>query len=210
MNPIILRRNATPVYSFLSLMNDLNDGETLAGKKILDCGAGGVLPPLSLFAPFGMKLFGIDQAEAQLEKADAFLKENAIEAVLRKGDMREMPFADETFEYVYEHYSMCHLSHADTRRAINEMKRVLKPGGLCFLGMISSDCDPKEMFGEERAPGHFWGDEGGAMTLHSLFDEAQAEAMIEGWEVITKEKRIQFYEEEPFTYAHIYYVLRKL
>ena len=33
MKPIILRRNASPVYSFLSLMNDLNDGETLVGKK---------------------------------------------------------------------------------------------------------------------------------------------------------------------------------
>ena len=104
MKPIILRRNASPVYSFLSLMNDVNEEDSLAGKKILDCGAGGVLPPLSLFAPFGMALFGIDSSEAQLEKAEAFLKKNAIVAVLQKGDMRELPFEDETFEYVYEHY----------------------------------------------------------------------------------------------------------
>jgi SAM-dependent methyltransferase len=209
MKPIILRRNASPVYSFLSLMNDVNEEDSLAGKKILDCGAGGVLPPLSLFAPFGMTLFGIDPSEAQLEKAEAFLKKNAIEAVLQKGDMRELPFEDETFEFVYEHYSMCHLSHADTQRAIEEMKRVLKPGGLCFLGMISSDCEPKETFGEEREKGHFWGEEGGELTLHSLFEDGQADAMVAGWEVMAKEKRIQFYEDDSFTYAHIYYTLRK-
>ena len=209
MKPIILRRNAASVYSFLSLMNDLNESDSLAGKKILDCGAGGVLPPLSLFAPFGMQLFGIDQSETQIEKAEAFLKKNAIEAVLQKGDMRELPFEDETFEYVYEHYSMCHLSHDDTQRSIDEMKRVLKPGGLCFLGMISSDCAPKDVFGEERVPGHFWGDEGGVLTLHSLFDDGQADEMVAGWDVITKEKHVQYYEDESFSYAHLYYMLRK-
>ena len=89
------------------------------------------------------------------------------------------------------------------------MMRVLKPGGLCFLGMISSNCDPKETFGEEQEAGHFWGEEGGVLTLHSLFEDGQADAMVAGWEVMAKEKRIQFYEDEPFTYAHVYYTLRK-
>lgn len=209
MDAIILRRNATPVYSFLSVMADLNGRDSLAGKTILDCGAGGEVPPLALFAPFKMGLVGIDVSEAQLAKAGAFFREAGIEARLELGDMRAMAFEDERFDYVYEHYAMCHLSHADTRRAIGEMWRVLKPGGLCFLGMISGDCAPKTMFGEERAPGHFWGEEGGALRLHSLFEDGEADAMIEGWEVVTKEKRMQFYEEECFTYAHIYYVLRK-
>jgi ubiquinone/menaquinone biosynthesis C-methylase UbiE len=33
---------------------------------------------------------------------------------------------------------MCHLSKADTARAVSEMHRVLKPGGLGFLGVIST------------------------------------------------------------------------
>lgn len=36
-----------------------------------------------------------------------------------------MPFEAETFDYVYEHYSMCHLSKKDTALAIDEMYRVL-------------------------------------------------------------------------------------
>ena len=51
MNPTILRTNAPAVYQFLCILNaSLESGENLRGKKILDCGAGGPVPPLAIFA----------------------------------------------------------------------------------------------------------------------------------------------------------------
>ena len=69
---------------------------------------------------------------------------------LREGDMRQLSFEEGAFDYVYEHYSMCHLSKQDTSLAVSEMYRVLKQGGLCFLGVISADTWPKSLFGQEE------------------------------------------------------------
>ena len=163
MADTILRTNAIPVYGFLSTINakvPLEKGQPRG--KILDCGAGGPVPPLALFAQQGFEAWGIDISEEHLEEANRFSEESGLDIHLQSGDMREIPFEDETFDYVYEHYAMCHLSKKDTARAIDEMHRVLrKHEGLCFLGVISMDCQPKAGFGEEQAPGEFWGQEGG-------------------------------------------------
>lgn len=211
MTDIILRTNAIPVYGFLSTINAKHPPEEGQPRgKILDCGAGGPVPPLALFAQQGFEIWGIDISEEQLEKARLLCKENGIEAHLQSGDMREMPFENETFDYVYEHYAICHLNKQDTVKAISEMHRVLKKEGMCFLGVISTDCHPKTGFGEEKAPGEFWGMEGGKESLHSMFSDDEIEGLLADWEVISKEKRIQYFSgENARQYAHLYFILRK-
>ena len=212
MADTILRTNAIPVYGFLSYINakvPLEKGQPRG--KILDCGAGGSVPPLALFAQHGFEAWGIDISEEHLEKANRFCEESGLDIHLQTGDMREIPFEDETFDYVYEHYAMCHLSKKDTARAIHEMHRILKNEGLCFLGVISMDCQPKTGFGEEQAPGEFWGQEGGGNKLHSLFTDEEIEGLLSDWEVLAKEKRIQFFDgENKGQYAHLYFILRKV
>lgn len=44
-----------------------------------------------------------------------------------------------TFDYVYEHFSLCHLDPAGTAQALSEMRRVLKPSGLAFFGVMSTE-----------------------------------------------------------------------
>ena len=192
----ILRANATPVYAFLSLINANQNGDVNRGKKILDCGAGGTTPPLTLFHQHGFDIWGIDCSDEQIKKATDFLNEQGIQAHLRKGDMRQIPFEDETFDYVYEHYSMCHLSKEDTGQAVQEMHRVLKTGGMCFLGVISMDTWPRSGFGEEREPGQFWErknqDED---VLHSMFTDEEADQLVSDWEIISKEKRVLYMRE---------------
>jgi ubiquinone/menaquinone biosynthesis C-methylase UbiE len=110
--------------------------------------------------------------------------------------MRSIPFEDETFDYVYEHYSMCHLSKQDTTLAVSEMLRVLKRGGLCFLGFISADSWPKSLFGQEREPGEYWGDEGGnELTLHSLFTDQEADQLVLACEIVSKYKQVRYLRE---------------
>lgn len=125
MNSVVLRTNAIPVYGFLSVMaSRLVQGETLLGRKILECGAGGRIPPLVLFHQHGLEGWGIDKSAEQLELAREFCREQSIELHLREGDIRSIEFEGDTFDYVYEHYSMCHLSKKDTRQAVSEMRRV--------------------------------------------------------------------------------------
>ena len=151
MKNIILRPNGAPVYSFLSWVNAHQpEDEALEKRKILDCGAGGPVPPLALFQQHGFECRGIDRSLEQLEKARHFCQKHEIELNLHEGDMRQIPFEDGSFDYVYEHYSMCHLSKEDTALAASEMHRVLKPGGFCFLGFISNETWPRSLFGEEK------------------------------------------------------------
>jgi ubiquinone/menaquinone biosynthesis C-methylase UbiE len=185
---VILLTNATPVYSFLSYINTTQPPDATAPqKKILDCGAGGPVPPVALFHQHGFEAWGIDVSDVQLQKAEAFSQERGLDLHLRQGDMRHMPFEDESFDYVYEHYAMCHLSKKDTAVAVGEMHRVLKPGGLCFLGFISMDSWPKANFGQEKEPGEFWSQEHG--DRHSMFTNEEADQLVSAWEVTNKEKR---------------------
>ncbi len=195
MGNVILRTNAIPVYGFLSVINAQRPEEATEWGKVLDCGAGGPIPPLALFREHGFESWGIDTSDEQLELARQFCDEQDIELNLRNGDMRRIPFEDKAFDYVYEHYSMCHLSHEDTARAVGEMYRVLKPGGLCFLGVISADTWPRSLFGEERTPGEFWGEEDGELTLHSLFTDEQADALASAWDIVSKKKHVRYLRE---------------
>jgi SAM-dependent methyltransferase len=193
MENVILRTNAIPVYGFLSFINARHpQGETPQRSKILDCGAGGPVPPLALFHRHGFEAWGIDASDGQLDRARQFCERQGIELHLRTGDMRRIPFEDETFDYVYEHYSMCHLGKRDTALAVSEMYRVLKRQGLCFLGVISADSWPKSWFGQEREPGEYWGEEGGEPTLHSVFSDEEVDELVSAWEVVSKEKRVTY------------------
>jgi len=191
MTPTILRMNATTVYRFLSFIKaKLPEGDALRGGRILDCGAGGRIPPLAIFAEQGMDCVGIDISEEQVEAARVFASESGLPLEFRVGDMREIPFPDASFDYVYEHFSMCHLSVMDTLQAVREMYRVLRPGGLAFFGVISSESWPISNYGEEREPGEYWMVEGGREVFHVLFSDAQARDLANPWEVLLKERAV--------------------
>jgi ubiquinone/menaquinone biosynthesis C-methylase UbiE len=88
---------------------------------------------------------------------------------------------------------MCHLSKTDTARAVKEMRRVLKPGGLGFLGVISTDTWPKSILGEEEGPGEYRGPEGERdRVLHSLFTDREADQLVKDWETLWKSKQISY------------------
>ncbi|MBG0770614.1 MAG: class I SAM-dependent methyltransferase [Anaerolineaceae bacterium] len=206
MANIILRPKAAPVYQFLSTI--LSRG--LTAGKVLDCGAGGPVPPLAIFAQEGFDCWGIDISDEQLAKAGTFAAENNIPLHLQKADMRQMPFEDGDFDFVFEQFAMCHMSKADIAQTIREMHRVLKPGGLCFLGFISDATFPKSGFGVEQAPGEYYGKEGEHMTLHSMFSDQEAEALLAGWEVLSKQKAIAYHPTDESQYVHLYFILQKV
>ena len=160
--------------------------------KILDCGAGGPLPPLSIFAEQGMMAHGIDASEAQVARAQEFARRSELPLSIQIGDKRKIPYEDASFDAVYEQYSMCHLTKADTAVAVSEMYRVLKPGGSALLGVVSQECWPLSSFGEERAPGERWIQEDGEERCHSLFTDAEADALVAAWEISMKEKAILY------------------
>jgi len=193
MSNIILQENAAPLYDFLSLLESKRaKGELVEEPGILDCGAGGSVPPLAAFSQLGYGSYGIDISRERLDLARKYCAEKGIEVDLRQADMRQIPFEDGFFDCVYEFYSICHLSHQDTAKAISEMHRVTKEGGYCFLGLISRDTWPASIFGEEREPGEFWGQEAGKEQLHSMFSDREGDLLMADWEILSKVKRVMY------------------
>ena len=186
--PTILRTNAAIVYQFLSIIgHSLAEGETLAGRSILDCGAGGPVPPVTIFAEQGMMAHGIEIDERQLEFSKQFATENGMELNLRQGDMRSLPYGNDVFDYVYEHYSVCHLTAADTLKTLTEFKRALKPGGMALFGVISKDSWPQSVFGQRVD---------GTSVHHGLFSDEEANKLVEDWEIVLREKVVRILPKE--------------
>jgi ubiquinone/menaquinone biosynthesis C-methylase UbiE len=79
------------------------------------------------FARGGAIVTGIDLAEVSIELARKNFIHNGLEADLQVMDGESMTFADNSFDVVYAHGVLQYTY--DARRMINELHRVLKPGG---------------------------------------------------------------------------------
>jgi SAM-dependent methyltransferase len=196
MMPIVLHPGAAPVYRFLTVIaSRLDVGDSLAGKTILECGAGGARPPLALFAQHGMTAYGVDIDDEQLARARRFCRAHDLSAEFRKADMRELPYDNASFDYVYEHFSICHLSPTGTAQALAEMRRVLKPSGLAFFGFLSADSWPLSEYGVERSPSVYCMEEDGEKSCHTILDDRQTDALVADWEILRKDKTARVDQE---------------
>jgi len=145
------------------------------------------VPPVAIFAEQGMMAHGIEIDERQLEFSKQFATENGMELDLRQGDMRSLPYGNDVFDYVYEHYSICHLTAADTLKTLTEFKRVLKPGGMALFGVISKDSWPQSMFGQRVD---------GTSVHHGMFSDEEINKLVEDWDIVLREKVVRILSKE--------------
>jgi len=83
---------------------------------------------------FGRKGSGVERLRANLRAAAVDAR-----ATIQPGDMRHLPFEPATFDAVLSTYAMDHLRRDDSRIAVEEAARVLKPGGDFLLMVITKD-----------------------------------------------------------------------
>ena len=81
--------------------------------------------------PAQTRLTGLDLSPDMLALARERAAELGRSVELREADAHALPFADNFFDTVVCTYSLCNIP--DPQMAVNEMKRVLKPGGKLFL-----------------------------------------------------------------------------
>jgi SAM-dependent methyltransferase len=140
-----------PNYKFLFYIKHF--GKDL-GNKILDCGAGGITPPLGLFYEHGFETYGIEISDEQIKLAEKFSKEHKMKLNIIKGDIRELPYDNEFFDYAFSYNTIFHLTKKDIKKMIGEVKRILKKGGLFFVNFMTPE-DKYYGEGKEISKGEF-------------------------------------------------------
>jgi SAM-dependent methyltransferase len=111
------------------------------GDSLLEvgCGAGLFLLP---FAQAGVRVSGIDYSTTLIEIAKAVLPRHA--RVLHS-EADHIPFADESFEQAASNGVFLYFPHWHyAERALDEILRVMKPGGRCLITDIADLAKKKE------------------------------------------------------------------
>jgi ubiquinone/menaquinone biosynthesis C-methylase UbiE len=107
------------------------------GMRLLDvgCGPGTITLGLAV-AVAPAEVIGVDLSETVLEHARVAASQAAAQNVrFERADATQLPYADSTFDAVFAHTLLEHVP--DPLHVANELKRVLKPGGV--IGV--RDCD---------------------------------------------------------------------
>ena len=195
-----------PLYRFLKYSNECN-----SSKNILDCGAGGNMPPLSLFSKFDYKTTGIELDDNQLLLAKEYEQVNNETLNIIKGDMTDLKFEDASFNFVYSYNSIFHMKKEDIQKSIHEMKRVLKKDGLMFVNFLTTydaGCGTGEAMGNNQ----FLQMERGIPTIHSYYDDSESDKLFDDMVILYKETRIidRIYEGDKIKQSYVDYILKKI
>lgn len=107
------------------------------GARVLDCGCG----PGSITVGFAElvapgEVIGIDLADEQLARARRLADQRRLGNIrFERADIYALPFPDSSFDAAFAHNVLEHLG--DPLRALKEMRRVLRPGGVA--GILDDD-----------------------------------------------------------------------
>lgn len=96
------------------------------GRRLLDVGCGTGHHMASL-CKRGFKVAGVDGSEEMIAHARA----NNPNAQIERSDVDNLPFADSSFDFVLCVEVLRYLP--DFTKCVNEIARVLKPGGVCLV-----------------------------------------------------------------------------
>jgi SAM-dependent methyltransferase len=107
-------------------------------RRILDLGCG-IGRHVVMLAQEGYDTAGIDIAHNAVRFAEKWLQTLGLTADLRIGSIIRLPWPDNHFDAIVSHGVLDHMTPDEGRAAVQEARRVLKPGGLFYLSLASTD-----------------------------------------------------------------------
>jgi SAM-dependent methyltransferase len=152
-------------------------------RRVLDLGCGNG-SNARFFAQQGYEAHGIDIASAAIELGRAWFASEGLPGDLRVGSCMELPYENAHFDAVVSHGVLDHLTPDDGLKTMAEVRRVLKPGGLCFLTLVAvNDCE----YGRGKPAGRntFVLEDGYEKGLpQHYFDQEEISRLHEGFAVL--------------------------
>lgn len=194
-----------PVLKFLHYCEDIDN----MPKRVLDCGGGGKIPPISFFASLGYRCAVIDMDRLQLKYSKDFCDKYSLPVSFELGDMRSLPYPNNTFSFVFSFNTIFHMRKDDIYRSIKEIARVTSPGGLIYFNLLTKE-DSFYGEGTRLGPGEYEQNEHDGKVIHSYFENDECDHILAFFELVCKDERkstINF-GEESFIRGDIDYFLR--
>ena len=99
-------------------------------------GTGAQLVELARRNPRG-RTVGVEVAEGMLAKTRRRLADRGLEVELLRGDARELPFAEASFDLIVNSYMIDLLPRAEIPRVLAEFQRLLRPGGRLVMSNMT-------------------------------------------------------------------------
>ena len=161
--------------------------------RILDLGCG-TGRHLVYLAKEGFEPFGIDISPTGLEYARQWLEQEGLQAELKQSDMTEVPYPDGFFDGAISIHVIYHGTLEQMRKAIGEIHRTLKPGGLALL-TFQSKRSYRYGRGREIEPNTFIPDIGEDRDVpHHYSDREELEKVLQAFTILEIELLEKLYE----------------
>ncbi|MFO8034512.1 MAG: class I SAM-dependent methyltransferase [Candidatus Bipolaricaulota bacterium] len=171
------RRPSKLVVEFTRVLRRCGAGRVLD----VGCGAG---RHMVFLARQGFQVYGIDDSPAGLAHARAWVEQEGLEAEFRRGEMTMLPYRDGFFDGVVCVFTIYHGTLAQVRKAVAEIRRVLRPGGAALITFKSRE-SYRFGCGRQIEPNTFAPDEGDdAGTPHHYSDRGEVEELLSGFSVL--------------------------
>lgn len=105
-------------------------------RSVLDLGCGLGRHAL-YFARNGFDVTAVDLSEDAVRYVKEAAEEEGLRIICKIADMTELPFEEHSFDRVFSYHVISHQDTTGVQRVIDEITRVLKPGGRIFLTLCS-------------------------------------------------------------------------
>lgn len=154
-------------------------------KTLLDlgCGTGG---DAIVLAGQGYAMTGLDYSKAALHRAHAKATTAKRDITFVQANMAaRLPFETNAFDGVISNVAMHMFDDATTHRIVEEVRRILCPGGLFCFHVNSTDDMPYRALRYQRVQElepHYWLEAHG-QTMH-FFDEQALRSLFADWTVL--------------------------
>jgi ubiquinone/menaquinone biosynthesis C-methylase UbiE len=100
------------------------------GECLLDAGCGTGMMALGIAARYpGCTVHGIDLSPKMIAVAQQDAETQGLAVDFRVGSITDLPYPSDSFDVVITNIMYHHLDLAEKRQAVNEIARVLEPGG---------------------------------------------------------------------------------
>jgi ubiquinone/menaquinone biosynthesis C-methylase UbiE len=149
---------------------------------------------LRIFHQYGYECHGIEISRDNLHNALEYAEKNTMNLVILEGDMRELPYEDSSFSFVFTHHSVFHMRKTEIRRAVDEMRRVLTPEGLLFINLPTMEREDR-MHGKKVGKGEYESKHGNEVVIHSYFEDEEADFYFQAMKYVQKRKYTIFKSE---------------